>query len=91
MKINKLKIVFMLLFALAIGGYLTYPKFATTLTYANETVESDEAYDQLRKATNLSDAFKHVAKALRPSVVSISTKSKPKNVSRSTIQNAIRI
>ncbi len=81
MKINKLKIVFILLFALAIGGYLTYPKFATTLTYANETVESDEAYDQLRKATNLSDAFKHVAKALRPSVVSISTKSKPKNVS----------
>ena len=39
----------------------------------NNTTKSatDEAYEQLRKASDLSQAFKHVATALRPSVVSI--------------------
>jgi serine protease Do len=42
--------------------------FATTIATKSKT---DEAYAQLRTATDLSQAFKHVATALRPSVVSI--------------------
>ena len=71
----------LLLAALMAGGYFAYPKFVTTNAYAQATIQSDEAFDQLRTANNLSDAFKHVSKALRPSVVSISTESKPRNVS----------
>ena len=75
------RIALLLLAALAAGGYLAYPKFTTTTAYARATIQSDQALDQLRTANNLSDAFKHVAKALKPSVVSISTKSKTRNVS----------
>jgi serine protease Do len=77
----KLRIVLLLFAALTVGGYFAYPKKATSPAYAQSAQESDVAFEQLRTATNLSDAFKHVAKALRPSVVSISTESKPQNVS----------
>ena len=76
----KLRIVLLLFAALTVGGYFAYPKKATSPAYAQSAQESDVAFEQLRTATNLSDAFKHVAKALRPSVVSISTESKPQNV-----------
>lgn len=75
------RIALLLLAALMAGGYFAYPKFANSRAYAQSTIQSDEAFEQLRTATNLSDAFKHVAKALKPSVVSISTESKPRNVS----------
>ncbi|MFK7768091.1 MAG: DegQ family serine endoprotease [Mariniblastus sp.] len=70
----------LLLAALMAGGYFAYPRFVTNSTYAQEQQASGIAYEQLKTANNLSDAFKHVAKALRPSVVSISTESKPLNV-----------
>ncbi len=75
------KATLLLLAALMAGGYFAYPKFTASNAYANAALQSDEALDQLRTANNLSDAFKHVAKALHPSVVSISTTAKPRNVS----------
>ena len=81
MKQFNFRIAFLLLATLMAGGYLTYPKFFTTDAYAQATQESDIAIEQLRTANDLSHAFKHVAKALKPSVVSISTESKPRNVS----------
>ncbi len=69
-----------LLLGITAGRYLVNPYAATTPGYASEIDESDRAYDQLRVATDLSQAFRHVATALRPSVVNISTTSAPRNV-----------
>ena len=77
----RIRIALLLLAALMAGGYFAYPKFICSRAYAQTTIQSDEAFEQLRTANNLSDAFKYVAKALKPSVVSISTESKPRNVS----------
>ena len=52
----------------------------TQSTIAQETSPSKNQLDQLRTANNLADAFKYVAKKLKPSVVSISTQSRPRNV-----------
>jgi serine protease Do len=81
MKQFNFRIAFLLLATLMAGGYLTYPKMVVSNAYAQATHESDVAIEHLRTATDLSHAFKHVAKALKPSVVSISTESKPRNVS----------
>jgi serine protease Do len=81
MKQFNFRIAFLLLATLMAGGYFAYPKFVTSNAYAQATQESDIAIEQLRTANDLSQAFKHVAKALKPSVVSISTESKPRNVS----------
>ena len=43
--------------------------------YLADKAKSDMAYEQLNTATNLTKGFQHVATALRPSVVSISTES----------------
>ena len=80
MKLFDLRIALLLLATLMAGGYM-YPKYATTVAYAQAAQESELAYDQLQTVTNLSGAFKHVAKALKPSVVSISTEAKPRNIS----------
>ena len=48
----------------------THQVSATPTTHAAKSA-SDKAYEQLRTANDLSQAFKHVATALRPSVVSI--------------------
>ncbi|QEG24683.1 DegQ family serine endoprotease [Mariniblastus fucicola] len=80
MKQFDIRIALLLLATLSAGGFI-YPKYASTAAYSQLSQESDEAFEQLQTARNLSDAFKHVAKALRPSVVSISTESKPQNVS----------
>ena len=68
--------LFCLLMALATILGLTYYTTNATSTYANEKNASDAAYEQLKTATNLSEAFKFVSTAVRPSVVSISTESK---------------
>lgn len=51
----------------------TLPGVVQRLTYAAESGQAQAAKDQLAKAADLSQAFQHVAKALRPSVVSISS------------------
>jgi serine protease Do len=65
---------------LLVGGYLAWPQAASSLTYGKHMDDSNEAYQQLAKANELSVVFQHVAKALRPSVVGISTKSNPKDM-----------
>lgn len=49
------------------------PSTLTRLTYAVETGRSLAAQDQLAAAQSLSEGFKEVAKALRPSVVSVNS------------------
>ena len=49
------------------------PGMVQRLTYAAESGQAQAAREQLAKAADLSQAFQHVAKALRPSVVSISS------------------
>ena len=49
------------------------PDMVQRLTYAAESGQAHAAREQLAKAADLSQAFQHVAKALRPSVVSISS------------------
>jgi len=78
MRNNKTVMLAVMLAAMATGGYYLLLPASTSMAYANERNESDKAYEQLKTATNLSEAFKHVASALRPSVVSISTRNKPR-------------
>ena len=49
------------------------PGFVQRLSYAAESGQALAAKDQLAKAADLSQAFQYVAKAMRPSVVSISS------------------
>ncbi len=49
------------------------PGVVQRLTYAAESGQAEAARDQLARAADLSQAFQYVAKALRPSVVSISS------------------
>ena len=51
----------------------TLPGMVQRLTYAAESGQARAAQQQLAKAADLSQAFQYVAKALRPSVVSISS------------------
>ena len=59
--------------ALVVAGLYALPSTLTQLTYAVERGKAYAAQDQLKVATDLSTSFKQVAKALRPSVVSISS------------------
>ncbi len=63
-------------FAVVAATFLVYPKFTVSAGYALAAQQSNDAYEKLRTANDLSLAFKHVATALRPSVVSISAESK---------------
>ena len=49
------------------------PGMVQRLTYAAESGQALAAKEQLAKAADLSQAFQYVAKAMRPSVVSISS------------------
>ncbi len=80
MKRFRIQIAIGLIAMLLVGGYIAYPKSMASATYANSIEESNAAREQLRTANNLAEAFKHVSRALRPSVVSISTESKPRNI-----------
>ncbi len=60
-----------LLATIGVGAIVVMPRMASRLTYASEGGRAASAKAQLAQATDLSEAFKYVAKALRPSVVSI--------------------
>lgn len=64
-------------FGVIVGSSIGYFPVTPTVSeaYLADKAESDKAYDQLEATANLTTGFKHVAKALRPSVVSISTES----------------
>ena len=54
-------------------GVLTWPYVISQATYAIERGQAEASYQQLAVASDLSQAFQHVARTLRPSVVSISS------------------
>ncbi len=64
---------FFLAATLIVAGAYHLPNSVTQLSYAVERGQSIAAAEELKTANNLSDAFKKVAKSLRPSVVSISS------------------
>ncbi|MHB8954012.1 MAG: DegQ family serine endoprotease [Pirellulaceae bacterium] len=51
----------------------TWPYLLSRATYAIERGQAAAAEEQLEVATDISQAFQHVARALRPSVVSVSS------------------
>jgi serine protease Do len=57
--------------AIGLGAVAVLPEVISRLTYASERGRAVAARAQLTQATDLSEAFKYVAKAVRPSVVSI--------------------
>jgi len=59
--------------ALAALAATTLPSAISELAYAAERGKAEAAQEQLTRAQDLTSAFQNVAKALRPSVVSISS------------------
>lgn len=66
-------LILLLVGALAVAGVYHFPTALSQLTYAVERGRAQASKEQLATASSLSEAFKHVAKSLRPSVVSISS------------------
>ena len=66
-------LVFLLVGCLAVAAIYHIPSATSQLAYAVERGNSIASQQQLETATDLSQAFQYVAKALRPSVVSISS------------------
>ena len=54
----------------AVTGAFTWPYVLSQATYAIERGQAEASHEQLALATDLSQAFQHVARSLRPSVVS---------------------
>lgn len=67
--------------ALLLGVVTTSPKWATSDIYANQQARAEVSRQNLQTAQDLSTAFKQVAEALRPSVVSISSVQKARGIS----------
>ena len=59
--------------ALVATGVFTWPYLVSQATYAIERGQAEASLQQLAVASDLSKAFQHVARALRPSVVSVSS------------------
>lgn len=70
---SKVSLLIVLAVALTLGVPYAMPTFVSQIAYAVERGQANYAYDQLQTATSLSDSFKQVARALKPSVVSISS------------------
>lgn len=59
--------------ALLVGAIMSLPRQMTSGTYAEQVNTAADARENLNTAQGLSSAFRNVAEAMRPSVVSIST------------------
>lgn len=57
--------------ATVVAGVLSWPQLISQATYAIERGQAEVSREQLAVASDLSEAFQHVARTLRPSVVSI--------------------
>ena len=66
-------LILLLVTAVPISILATNLDWISQLTYAVEVRQSRVSHDQLATATDLSQAFRHVARSIRPSVVSISS------------------
>jgi serine protease Do len=63
----------LLVAAVPISVLTANPNWLSKLTYAVEVGQAKVSQSQLETATDLSQAFRHVARSIRPSVVSISS------------------
>lgn len=72
-----------LVLAIAFAWPLLQSNASPNQVDTNESLSSPASHEQLRIATNLSDAFKQVAKSLRESVVSISSVKRSEPIARS--------
>ncbi len=68
--------------ALLAGAVMSLPQRVTSGLYADQVSSSLQARQNLDAAEGLSSAFRNVAEALKPSVVSISVSTKPRMASR---------
>ena len=73
MKRGSLAVAFVLVAALGFGAVAMLPSVVSHLSYAAEAGQAAAAREQLETAQDLSSAFQQTAKALRPSVVTISS------------------
>jgi len=64
-------LVLVLGIGIGVGVTTTLPKVSSQWAYAIEKSEASAAFEKLQGADDLSVAFKHVARVMRPSVVSI--------------------
>ncbi len=64
-------VVALILVGVGFALVMNTPAIVSRLTYAAENGRAQAATEQLKTATDLSEAFKYVAKAMRPSVVSV--------------------
>ncbi len=64
--------------ALLVGAIMSLPQQMTNGTYAEQVNSAADARENLSTAQGLSSAFRNVAEAMRPSVVSISTEATSK-------------
>ncbi len=73
-KVTKPAYLIVTLFIITIGtGIFTWPHVVSQATYAIERGQAEASQQQLAVATDLSQAFQHVARSLRPAVVSVSS------------------
>ncbi len=74
----------LLISACVVGGLLAWqwPNLVAKVTYAIERGQAQAAQETLATAADLSEAFRQVAKALRPSVVSITSVQRAQQVPR---------
>jgi serine protease Do len=66
-------VVVLLIVAVPISVLTLHPDWLSRLAYAVEVGQAQASQEQLAVASDLSQAFRHVARAVRPSVVSISS------------------
>ena len=66
-------VIISLFTVMVVTGVLTWPNVVSQATYAIERGQAEASHSQLAAASDLSQAFRHVARLLRPSVVSVSS------------------
>ena len=70
---NSAIVILLVVAASVSAGVFSWPDLVAQATYAIERGQAEASTEQLAVATDLSQAFQHVARSLRPSVVSISS------------------
>ncbi|MBI3463789.1 MAG: DegQ family serine endoprotease [Planctomycetes bacterium] len=74
MRLHRRTTIWLVLILVTLGGLsLAIPKGVAVLSYAAESGKAAAAREHLTSALEFSQAFQHVAKAVRPSVVNISS------------------
>ncbi len=90
MRLNQRTMVWLVVILVAIGAStLIAPHAVAWFTYATETGKATAAREQLKHATGFSHAFQHVAKAVRPSVVNISSTKRIQPIERGQVPGAV--